>query len=233
MKQINVNGIIIEVEKKRIKNMYLKVGQDGRVRISAPLRMPDSLITEFANSRYDWIVKQREKQSDKASSVLPSIEYVTGDTLFLWGKPLTLYVEYNHKSNSVLSDGDKIMLRLTGNEASAETARRKSLLDKWYKEAMYKAIPEYLDKWLAAIGLKPVVYIIRDMKTRWGTCNVKRRRICLNLQLTKLDPVCLEYVIVHELVHFLEKSHNRVFKAYMDKYLPDWRQRKARLTMRQ
>lgn len=229
MKQININGIIIEVEKKKIKNMYLKVQQGGRVTIAAPLRMPESFITEFAYSKYDWLVKQQEKLLDKVSQQTASLEYVTGDTLSLWGKPLKLYVEYGQGSNSVLRTDDIILLKLRKAETLSTPAQRKQLLDVWYRAALNEAIPGYAGKWLDVIGLKPVTWSIRDMKTRWGTCNIGRRNICLNLQLAKLDPMGLEYVIVHELMHFLEKSHNHVFKSYMDRYLPDWRERKAGL----
>lgn len=225
MKKIDINGFIIEVEKKKIKNMYLKIlPPDGRIHISAPVGMREYQIRAFVISKQAWIQTQQNKL--KQREYTQEIDYVTGDRIYVWGKCFSLLVSEDGKRSSVSCKEEQVHLRM---KSASTPDQRKKALDQWYRSNLLQVIPEMLEKWENIIGVKSNGFHIRDMKTRWGTCNVRTKNICLNLQLAKKAPICLEYVVVHELVHLLERSHNHVFQAYMDRYLPDWRERKKKL----
>lgn len=225
MKQMIIGNIRLEVERKPIKNMYLRIHEpDGRIHISAPLRMKEEEIVRFVNSRLEWIEKQQEKIIRKNSK--NELLYVTGEEIRIWGRKLPLVLIETGTTGRVYEDDNKVILQVK--EGSTLEYRRK-LINLWYKKALEGEIPRLIDKWENIIGVKASSWTIRDMKTRWGSCNIRTHKICLNLQLAKKPVRCLEYVVVHELVHLLEKSHNQVFKGYMDHFLPHWRMIKKEL----
>ena len=225
MKYLDINGISIELEKKRIKNMYLRIlPPDGRVHVSAPLRMSDAEIKRFVLSKLDWIMIQQIKVQNRNTNQEHS--YITGEKLDVWGSKMTLIVREDSTRNTVKLSEDSVILET---KKGSSVIQREKLVKEWYRNSLIQEIPSLLLKWEERIGVKSTGFNIRDMKTRWGTCNIRTKNICLNLQLAKKPPICLEYVVVHELVHLLERSHNAVFKAYMDKFLPQWRMIKKRL----
>jgi predicted metal-dependent hydrolase len=217
-KKITVSDIEIEVNRKKIKNMYLRVSShDGKVYISAPLRMKDEAIIKFVTSKMNWIEKQKIKYEKNYIQNL--INYVDGETHYVWGEPYILEINYGTKSR--LDIIDNILVLTTGNNRSSEQVE-KILMD-WYKKQLQGKLHSLFNKWEKIIGVKAKAITIRNMKSRWGSCNTRDSRISINLQLAKKPVICLEYVVVHELVHLLEASHNSVFKKYMDDFLPDWR----------
>lgn len=225
MKQLVINNIRIDIEKKKIKNMYLRVlPPEGRVTISAPIRISEENIKKFALSRIDWIEAQQKKLQNRHINV--EMMYVTGEDVYVWGKKYCLKVISPSAVNSVRIDGDSLLLEV---KKISTPEQRAKILDACYRGALAQEIPVLVAKWERIIGVKANAWSIRDMKTRWGTCNIRDKKICLNLQLAKKHPKCMEYVVVHELVHLLEKSHNSRFKAFMDKFLPGWRRIKAEL----
>lgn len=225
MINLNVGGIDICAEKKRIKNMYIRViPPDGNVRITAPMAAADDTIRMFAVSRIAWIKKQRQKFLDQPRQA--ERRYATGESYYLWGKRYRLDVVYSNIRNDVSISGQKIVLQVRKNSTPQRRAR---VMDEWYREVLKKAIPPVFEKCERLVGVKANEWQVKNMKTKWGTCNLQAKRIWLNLQLVKKTPECLEYIIVHELVHLLEKSHNDVFKGYMDRFYPNWRTVKANL----
>lgn len=225
MINLNVGGIDICAEKKRIKNMYIRViPPDGNVRITAPMAAADDTIRMFAVSRIAWIKKQRQKFLEQPRQA--ERRFVTGESYYLWGKRYRLDVVYSNIRNDVSISGQKIVLQVRKNST---TQRRARVMDEWYREVLKKAIPPIFAKCERLVGVKANEWQVKNMKTKWGTCNLQAKRIWLNLQLVKKTPECLEYIIVHELVHLLEKSHNDVFKGYMDRFYPNWRTVKANL----
>lgn len=222
MKQILINGLLIDLEKKRIKNLYLRIlPPEGKIRISAPIRMSDAQIKQFVLSKKDWILLQQEKV--QLSNVHRKIDFLTGDQIMLWGKHYPLVVKEITQRSMVHFDGDIVELSVKKDVNHNSPQHRESILNEWYRKELKDKLPAMIQKWESVIGVVSSDFTIRDMKTRWGTCNVRTKRICFNLQLVKKSPRCVEYVVVHELVHLLERSHNHVFKTYMDHYLPDWR----------
>ena len=221
---LNISGIPIEVCKKDIKNMHLYVKPpNGNVVVSAPLTMSDEAIERFVRTKASWIKKQVAKFDNQPRQ--SEREYVSGETLFVWGKRHYLQTEYGNKNSLVLS-GDRAVLTVR-KESTAE--HRENFVREWYRELLKAEIARLLPKWEKATGLKATGWQTKYMTTRWGTCNIKTGKIWLNLQLAKKTPECLEYVILHELVHLVEKTHNERFVSLMDKYMPMWREVKTTL----
>lgn len=221
---LNISGIPIEVCKKDIKNMHLYVKPpNGNVTVSAPLSMSDEAIERFVRTKVSWIKKQVGKFDNQPRQ--SEREYVSGETLYVWGKQYYLQTENGNK-NSLVLFGDKAVLTVR-KESTAE--QRENFIREWYRELLKAEIARLLPKWEKITGLKATNWQTKYMTTRWGTCNTKTGKIWLNLQLAKKTPVCLEYVILHELVHLVEKSHNERFVSLMDKYMPMWREVKTTL----
>ena len=215
-----ISGITIEIIKKNIKNMHLSVlPPNGRVRISAPLRMSDESILMFARTKLSWIRKQQEKfaiqerQSER--------EYVSGETLYVFGKQYFLRVEYSYKGNSLVLSGEEAILTVRKESTSKQ---REAFVNEWYRALLKEKIEIYLPKWEKITGLYCDSWQTKYMTTRWGTCNTNSRKIWLNLQLAKKPIECLEYVILHELSHLKIKGHGKEFVALLDQYMPFWRE---------
>jgi len=216
---IDVGGIAIEVVRKRIRNIHLRVcPPDGSVRISAPLRMSWSVIRDFASSRAAWIRKHQQRMRERPQAA--PLEYVDGESHYVWGRPYRLQVRETDASERVELDGDSLLLHV---RAGAKRRKRQALLDAWYRERLLEALPERVEKWERLTGVKAGRLSVRKMKSRWGSCNPRSGDIRLNTELAKKPGICLEYVIVHELTHVLEPSHNHRFKSLMDRFMPAWR----------
>jgi predicted metal-dependent hydrolase len=225
MYTIAVSGIEIIVEKKRIKNMYIRVlPPEGTVRMTAPLYASGYTVRMFAVSRIAWIKKQKSKFADQPRQT--ERQYVSGESCYLWGQRYRLEVVCSNVRNDVSVRDQQIVLQV---RKDSTPAQRGSVMDEWYRKILKSAIPPVLERCEQIVGVKANEWQVKNMRTRWGTCSIPAKRIWLNLQLVKKPPECLEYVIIHELVHLLEKNHNEVFKGYMDKFYPDWRIVKQRL----
>lgn len=221
---LNISGIPIEVCRKEIKNMHLYVKPpNGNVMVSAPFSMSDEAIERFVRTKTSWIKKQVAKFNDQPRQ--SEREYVSGETLYVWGKQYYLQTEYARKNSLVIS-GDKAILAV---RKESSVSQREKFIREWYRELLKAEIARVLPKWEKLTGLKATSWQTKYMATRWGTCNTKTGKIWLNLQLAKKTPECLEYVVLHELIHLVEKSHNEYFVSLMDKYMPMWREIKATL----
>lgn len=223
---ISIENIDIELIRKNIKNVHLSVyPPNGRVRLAVPQRMDDEAARAFAVSKLAWIIKQRKKFSMKEMQL--EKEYVTGEKHFFLGICYLLnVVETSEKQHAEIRNSKYIDLYVR--PGSSKEKREKVLLE-WYRENLKNIIPVYIEKWEEVMKVKVNNFGIKLMKTRWGTCNVRDKRIWINLELAKKNPRCIEYVVVHEMVHLLERSHNDVFKGYMSKFLPNWKSIKDEL----
>lgn len=219
-----ISGIPIEVCKKNIKNMHLYVKPpDGHVTVSAPLSMSNEAIERFVRTKMSWIKKQVDKFDNQPRQ--SEREYISGETFYVWGRQYYLHTEFGNK-NSLSLSGDKAVLTV---RRDSTPAQREGFVREWYRELLKAEIARLLPKWEKTTGLKVSGWQTKYMTTRWGTCNTNAGKIWLNLQLAKKTPECLEYVILHELVHLVEKSHNARFISLMDKHMPMWREIKATL----
>ena len=182
------------------------------------------MVRSFVMEKIQWIKKHQAKFHGAKPVV--RLRYVSGESHAVWGRPATLMVIPHAGSPRVhLADGC-LDLRI---KTSSTQAQRRAALDAYYREELRQAIPPLLRQWEAIIGVRVAEFGIKKMRTRWGTCNIRTRKIWVNLELAKRSPRCLTFIIVHELTHLLEKRHNARFYAFMDRFLPDWREIKTEL----
>jgi len=223
---LQVGSIEALVIRKPIKNLHLSVLPPlGKVRVSAPLAMKDDAIRTLLATRLAWIRKQQAKFEGQERQTRR--EYVSGEDHYLWGKRCRLEVVYENKpANVSLKGKDKIILSVRPN---SNRVKREQVMMDWYRKELRVTASDLVENWQKAIGVQLNAWGIKKMKTRWGTCNQKASRIWLNLELAKKPEHCLEFIIVHEMTHLLEKKHNDRFKAYMDTFIPRWRHHKEEL----
>lgn len=226
MSKITVENIDIELIRKKIKNIHLTVyPPDGRVRLAVPQHMDDEGARVFAVLKLDWIKKQKKKYTSKERQ--SKREFTTGESnYFLSDKYLLNVIETTGKQHVILRDNKYMDLYV---RPGSTVEKREKILTEFYRQSLKDMIPSYIEKWEKIIGVTVNEFGVKLMKTRWGTCNVRDKRIWINLELAKRAPRCLDYIVVHEMVHLLEKRHNQVFKDYMSKFLPDWRSIKDEL----
>ena len=217
---IEVQGIVVEVVRKDIKNFYIGVHPpNGQVRASAPLTFDDTAVQMAVISRLGWIRRQQAafSKQDRQSQR----EFVTGESHYFAGRRYRLdVVEQDAPSKVWLPNNTKIALRV---RPGSDRDTRESVLHRWYREHLRAQIPPLLEKWEAKIDVSVNEVRIKKMKTLWGSCNVDAKCIWLNLELAKKPESCLVYILVHEMVHLLERTHNDWFRALMDRFLPQWR----------
>ena len=217
--KIKIGDIGIDVIRKEIKNLHLAVyPPNGRVRIAAPLRVDDESVRLFGVSKIPWIKKQKSKYENQQRET--KREYITGESHYLFGKRYLLKVAEENKPARVEIKGKHIYLFVRPNSTQLSL---EEIVTEWYRSELKKHIPALIEKWQQVTAVKATEWRVKRMKTRWGTCNKKINRIWLNLELAKKPEHCLEYIIVHELVHLLEKNHTDQFKVRMDKFIPQWR----------
>lgn len=218
--QMEVGGITVEVVRKPIKHLHLAVyPPHGRVRVAVPLRLNDDAVRLAVVGRLPWIRRQRERfaQQERQSAR----EMVTGESHYVGGRRYRLHViEHPGTAGGRLPNNTTLELRV---RPGATTAQRAAVLERWYRDRLRAQIPALIRKWEPTIGVRVATWGIKKMKTRWGTCNINAQRIWLNLELAKKPAACLEYVVVHELVHLLERYHNARFQQLMDEFMPQWR----------
>jgi hypothetical protein len=225
MPQLKLGDISIDVVQKDIKNIHLSVHPPtGRVRISAPLRLNLDTIRIYAVSKISWIKKQQTKLLKQKRETRR--DYINLESHYYLGKRYLLKViEYNNTPNVIIQHNH--ILLYVRNHTVRE--KRKEIMNNWYRQRLKEIIPDFITKWEKILNVTIDDYGIKRMKTRWGTCNRKAKRIWLNLELAKKPIYCIEYIIVHEMVHLLERYHNEKFIAYMNKYLPRWKYLKEEL----
>lgn len=216
---ITVNGIEVQVVRKDIKNLHLAVyPPDGRVRVAVPRHVTDDNVRLAIVSKLRWIKKQQKDFEDQPRQ--SERKYVSGECYYFMGRRyrLQLIERVGKHSIRILKSG-KIKMYVNPGTAIAGKER---LLHSWYRDELKKLVPGLLEKWQPFTGKTVASWGIRKMKTKWGSCNIEARRIWLNLELAKKPLECLEYILVHELVHLHERSHNERFKELLGKYLPNW-----------
>jgi predicted metal-dependent hydrolase len=217
--KIELGEIAVDVVRKDIKNVHLSVyPPTGKVRISAPLRMDLDTIRVFAISKLGWIRQQQRKMREQERE--PPREYLDRESHYVWGKRYLLKLIEKDAAPEVELQHSQIILRTrpaTGGE------RKQEILEEWYRSQLKAAAPQVIAKWEPLIGVKVELFFVRKMKTKWGSCSPGTASIRLNTDLAKKPRECLEYIVVHEMAHLLEPTHNSRFLALMDGFLPQWR----------
>lgn len=216
--QRTIDGLSVTIVRKSIKNMHLRVlSPDGEIQITAPNRLPLSQIDRFVREKRGWIEARQQQLAERPAATNPA--FADGQTVYLWGGSYTLRLEEASRGRSTLRRGQEIVLSVHPED---DTSQRESLLNDFYREALSNQIAARLPLWEARTGLHPSAWQIKNMKTRWGTCNTATRKIWLNLQLAKQPPVCLDYAIAHELTHLRYPGHGQDFQAFLTRAMPNW-----------
>lgn len=217
--QIKLGDIAIDVVRKDIKNIHLSVYPPaGRVRISAPKRMTLDTIRVFAITKLGWIRKQQQKLQEQVRET--PREYLDRESHYLWGKRYLFRVEEKETAAYVSLQHNRMVLHV---RPDTSDERKRDVLAEWYREKLKEVIPVLIAKWEPLMGVSVGKFFVQRMKTRWGSCNYRSKNIRLNSELAKKPQGCLEYVVVHEMAHLLEPSHNSRFIALMDQFMPSWR----------
>lgn len=226
MEQIIISDLKIDVIRKDIKNIHLSVyPPTGGVRISAPIQVNEDTIRLYAISKLGWI-KRQQRKFEEQERISPR-EYKNRESHYFKGvRYLLNIIEADASPKVVLRNKTYIDLYI---KPDATASKRHETMKGWYRKELKKIIPDLISKWEKRMNLKVYDWQVRQMKTKWGSCNIEKKRIWLNLELAKKPIHCLEYIIVHEMVHLLERHHNDNFIYYLDMYLPNWKQLKSEL----
>jgi len=217
---IEVSGIRVEVVRKPIKNLHLSVHPpDGHVRVSAPSHMDDEAVRLAVVSKLCWIRRHQKTFADQPRQ--SQREMISGESHYFLGRCYRLTVTERNGPNRITLNGtSNLTMQL---RPGTDRDKHEQLLNTWYRQHMKELVPDLISKWQPIIGVQVADWGIKKMKTRWGSCNTRDHRVWLNLELAKKSLDCIEYVLVHEMVHLLERKHSERFKALMDQFLPQWR----------
>jgi predicted metal-dependent hydrolase len=217
--EIDLGGISVEVVKKDIKNLHLSVyPPTGKVRISAPFRLNLDTIRVFAISKIGWIRQQQKKVREQERE--SPREYLDRESHYLWGRRYLLKVIERDAAPGVELRHSQLVLQVrpaTGEE------KRQAILEDWYRTQLKAAVPPLVAKWEQLMRVKVERFFVQRMKTKWGSCSPATCGIRLNTDLAKKPRECLEYIVVHEMAHLLEPTHNGRFIGLMDLFMPTWR----------
>ena len=217
---ITVNDLPVKVVRKKIKNLHLAVyPPDGWVRIAVPEIIDNEAVRLAVISKFGWIKRQIKSFEDQPRQ--SARELITGESHYYLGRRYLLDIAHTTKRPFVAIKNNKTLILNVGENTGLE--KREKLLSEWYRKEMKSVLPDIIKKWEVKSGLKVNSYGIKMMKTKWGSCNPQDKRIWLNLELIKKPIECLEYIVVHEMVHFLEHTHNERFVSHMGRIMPQWR----------
>lgn len=221
MHQIEVNGLIVDVVRKQIKNLHLAVyPPNGRIRVAAPMRVNDEAVRLAVISKLGWIKRQQVKFEEQERESIR--EYVSGESHYFQGNRYLLNViEHNGTPYVKIRNKKRIDLFIRPNSTHTQ---RERVFSAWYREHLREVLSSLIAKWEKKIGVRADDWVIKKMKTKWGSCNIENRRILINLELAKKSERCLEYIVAHELIHLLERLHNDKFLSLMNKFMPNWKQ---------
>ncbi|GHB20148.1 metal-dependent hydrolase [Streptomyces xanthochromogenes] len=216
---LTVRGIDVEIIYKDIKNLHIGVYPPlGRVRVAAPHQLDDQQVRLAVIQRLSWIKEQREQfqSADRQSTR----EMVTGESHYVWGVRRRMKVVERPGRAHFELDGERLLLYVP---VGTTAERRRHLLDRWYREQLRHMLPDVIAKWEAVLEVSVPRWNIKRMKTKWGSCNRETGRIWFNVELAKKPPGCLEYIVVHEMTHYLERNHDERFTKLMERFMPNWR----------
>ena len=223
--RLEISGVAVELTRKKIKTLRLRVlPPDGRVLVSAPWLLPREAVTAFVEKNIPWIEKQRLRLASVPEPSAP--QYVSGDALRLWGRDYSLELRPGGRGYALELVGDLAILTA---RVDSTPQGRQAYIREWYREHLKSAVSARLPQWEWVTGLHPQSWQTKSMKTRWGSCNTRTKKLWLSLGLAQKPPECLDYVLLHELLHLRFPNHGPDFKALMTRYMPDWRERKKLL----
>lgn len=223
--KIDLGGIEVDVVRKDIKNLHLSVYPPaGAVRIAAPSRMDLGTVRVFAISKLGWIKNQQRKLREQLREA--PREFVERESHFVWGKRYLLRLVEKDAAPRVELKHSKMVLQV---RPGSGEAKKRAILEDWYREWLKQAVPPLIARWEKLMDVTVQRFFVQRMRTKWGSCSPGAGNIRLNTDLAKRPVECLEYIVVHEMAHFLEPTHNSRFQALMDGLMPNWRIRRDEL----
>ncbi len=223
--EITFDNVPIKITQKRIKSMRIRISPpQGEVNVSAPWHCNLNKITDFIKKKISWIKYHRQRIIDL--KIEPAKKILDGELHYFFGEKFLLKVSKTTSPNRCFLEGNIINVQCKKNLNFKE---RQKLLDDFYRRELKKIIPPIIAELEEKMQVKVAKFGIKKMKTRWGTCNPRARRIWINLELAKRSISCLKYLITHEMIHFFVKGHNKTFYNYMDIFAPNWKEKRAEL----
>ena len=226
MPPVNLENIVVELLLKNIKNIHIRIYPPlGRVRVSAPRRMNLEKIRNFISSKLSWIKEQQSKILSRKWQA-PQ-EYKTGESHYFFGQKYLLEVIEVNKKPHVKIANETLILQV---RPRASKKQKQLVLQEFYRLRLKEIAAQMIRKFEVEMKVEVKELGVKKMKTRWGTCNPRAKRIWINLELAKSPLECLEHIVVHEMVHLLARKHDAKFFGYMDQFLPQWKEYKKMLT---
>lgn len=223
---MEIGDLHIDVERKRIKHIHLAVyPPDGRVHVSAPLYLSDTDVEAFVWQKLAWITRNRTAILNQPRQTIR--HYLSGESHYLFGQRLLLHVQEERGCTpSVRRMGERLILTVRPNSSEA---RRAELVTEWQREHLRDYLNEAVPRWQQVMGEPEVTWQIKQMRSEWGSCLSRRRKLMFNLELARVPYECIDYIIVHELTHLQVPNHSRLFEARMERFLPQWSTRRQQL----
>ena len=222
---IKLGEVDIQVTRKAIKNVHLSVHPpDGRVTLAAPTETRLEVARAYAISKLGWIREQQAKLRNQSRAT--TRQYVERESHYLWGRRYLLSLEYRDAKPSVRLDHKKITMTV---RPGSTREKREQVMQDWHRSLLHEVVPPIIDRWEEKLGLTVQAYYLQRMKTQWGSCNHKAGNIRLNTELVKKPKDLLEYVVVHEMTHLLEPTHNDRFIGILSEVYPSWREARLEL----
>jgi len=217
---ISVSGISVHIDRKDIKNLHVGVyPPHGRVRVAAPIKIDDEAVRLAVINRLSWIKRQVQHFEEQQRET--QREMISGESHYFFGKRYLLEVIYGSVKHEVVLRHSIIELHV---RTGTTVENRQKLLYVWYRENLKIEVAKFISKYEKVMNLKVPKWEIKKMKTKWGSCHIENQNILFNLNLARVPLECIEYIVVHEMVHFLERRHNEIFKSYLDRFMPHWQQ---------
>lgn len=214
-KTTKLQGITLHLMRKRIKNRYIRIKPGGEVEVSVPYYVSDQQLAAFLEKNWHWIQTKREEVLQNEKTAVGEPVYITGERHDLWGSPYELLVERSLKKPLTEIRGKQIYMRVP---AKSTIVERRKQLDAFYKRELMEKLQDIAATYEPIVGKQAEEWRFRRMKTRWGSCQIQRKRICLNIQLAEKPVECLAYVVVHELTHLHEPAHNKRFWSLVEQF---------------
>jgi predicted metal-dependent hydrolase len=224
---VTIGKFTIEVEYRRVKTMRLTVYPDGKIKIAAPNHAIHQDIEAFVSSKKTWIEKHQDKFQNRLPIQDPS--FVSGEIHFVWGIPCTLEIVERIGHPKIMAKNGKLIMSI---KPGTTKEQKIVLLDKYYRNLVAEAAPKFIEKWKKPINVEINKIFYRKMKSCWGSCNYTKQTLRFNTELAKKHPECLEYVVIHEMIHIHEASHNKHFYDLMNAFYPNWKRIRRKLNGR-
>lgn len=209
----------INLTRKKMKTITMRVKQNGDICVSAPKYVSLKVIKDFVESKVDWIKSQLDKQKQSLSE----LQFENDKEILIFNYPYKIKIEYGVKRNKIKLVEQTLIMFVKNNSSQKDLLK---LFDSWSRKVLNNILPKYFEKWSLLTGLKINKFTIRNMNTRWGSCNVKAHTISINVQIIQKPIECLDYLVLHEIAHIYEPSHNQRFKNFLSLYMPDWKKRR-------